>query len=400
MSDVPVPEGLIEVPARALQAGMYVAAIDRPWEQTPFALQGFHVNTARDIELVARYCAYVYVDPQRRVLAPPAPPRKAARNAPQDALELLPQEFRAAREDVDSADKALRKVFDQLTRGGHLDLQALRGVIDPVVKGVLRNPEAMAAMVRIRRRGDYLYDHALSNSVWSAVFGHHLGIVPADLRKVALAASVLDVGMTRLDRDPQSKPGPLTEPERRAVREHVRLSVEMLQSAGEADVQVLDVVRCHHERFDGSGYPQGLAGHDIPILARVASLTDTYDAMITPRAYAPARTSFEAVQELWDGQVGLFQRELIEQFIQAIGLFPTGSLVELSNGAVAIVVEQNGSRRMRPKVVLVLDAQKRRHDKLRIVDLCAGADGSDGDLWIRRELAPGAHGVHPEEFFL
>lgn len=396
MSSALQPEGLIEVPARGLQAGMYVAALDRPWEETPFALQGFHVNGTRDVELVARYCSYVYVDPQRRVL-PPAAARQAS-EAPQDeGLQILPRPFRSAREDLESADKALRRVFDRLTRSGHLEMQALRGAIDPVVKGVLRDPEGMAAMVRLRQRGEYLYDHALSNAVWSAVLGHHLGLVPDDLRRLALGASVLDVGMTRLERDPQGKPGPLSDPERRAVREHVRLGVEMLAEAGEVDAAVLELVRCHHERFDGSGYPRGLGGYDIPLLARVAGLVDTYDAMITPRAHAPARTSFEAVQELWHGQGEQFQQELIEQFIQAIGLFPTGAMVELCSGEVAIVVAQNASRRMRPTVILVLDSHKRRHGELALLDL---GDAAAADLWIRRELQPGAHGVHPDEFFL
>lgn len=399
MSIAPIPEGLIEVPVRALQAGMYVAAIDRPWEETPFALQGFHLNTRRDIELVARYCNYVYVDQRRRMTIAPAP-REARSNDGGNALELLPREFKAAKTDIDTADKAMRKVFDQLARGGQLEISALRQAIDPVVKGVLRDAEAMAALVRVRRRGEYLYNHCLCNAVWSAVLGHHLGIVPADLQRVALGASMLDVGMTRLERDPQSKPGPLSPDEVRAVREHVRLGVELIERSGEVDAAVLDVVRCHHERFDGSGYPRGLAGYDIPILARIAGLVDTYDAMITNRAHAPSRTSFEVVQDLWDAQSNLFQRELIEQFIQAIGLFPTGALVELSTGEVAIVVEQNESRRMRPKVIVVLDEHKRRHPRFLVVDLIGENVRGGQELFIRRELHPGTHGVHPDEFFL
>lgn len=399
MSIAPIPEGLLEVSVRALQAGMYVAAIDRPWEETPFALQGFHVNTRRDIELVARYCSHVHVDQRRRMTILPAP-RESRSSDGGKALQLLPKEFKAARADIDTADKAMRKVFHQLARGGQLEISALRQAIDPVVKGVLRDADAMAALVRVRRRGEYLYNHCLCNAVWSAVLGHQLGILPADLHRVALGASMLDVGMTRLERDPQNKPGPLSPEEVRAVREHVQFGVELIQRSGEADAAVLDVVRCHHERFDGSGYPRGLAGYDIPILARIAGLVDTYDAMITTRAHAPSRTSFEVVQDLWDGQSKQFQRELIEQFIQAIGLFPTGALVELSTGEVAIVVGQNDSRRMRPKVIVVLDQHKRQHPRFEVVDLIGENVRGGQELFIRRELHPGTHGVHPEEFFL
>ena len=126
---------------------------------------------------------------------------------------------------------------------------------------------------------------------------------------------------------------------------------------------------------------------------------DAYDAMITPRPHAPSRTSFEAMQELWDGESTRFQRELVEQFIQAIGLFPTGALVELSSGEVGIVVSQNEARRLKPRVMLVLDAAKRRYRQLQVVDLSAQPPGQ-AELWIRAELHEGAHGVHPDEFFL
>jgi HD-GYP domain-containing protein (c-di-GMP phosphodiesterase class II) len=379
-----------------------VAAIDRPWQDTPFALQGFHVRKALDIELVCRYCSYVQVDPRRRILVRAEPPREASRAGRDSTLELLPRDFDAARRELDSADAAIRKVFDQLKRGGRLEVKALKSAVDPVIKGVLRDSEAMAALVRIRNRGEYLYNHSLCNMVWSAVLGRHLGMQPDALGKLALGASILDVGMTRLDLDPLQKPAALSVDEMAAMRGHVGLGLELLRASGDVDPDVLAIVAGHHERFDGSGYPHGLRGHAIPLEARLAGLVDSYDAMITPRPHAPSRTSFEAMQELWDSQELLFQRELIEQFVQAIGLFPTGALVELNTGEVGIVVEQNESRRLRPKVVVVLDEHKQRYQRLVVVDLNQPAAMTDtaADLWIRAELGQGAYGVHPDEFFL
>lgn len=257
----------------------------------------------------------------------------------------------------------------------------------------------MAALVRIRRHGDYLYDHSLCNAVWSAVLGRHLGLPPDDLGCLALGASLVDVGMTRLEVNPVAKPAALSAGEMAAVRRHVALGADLVRAAG-VDRRVLEVVQNHHERFDGSGYPQRLSGHDIPVLARIAGLVDTYDAMITPRPHAPGRTSFEAVQELWDGGAAHFQRELVEQFIQAIGLFPTGAVVELNTGEVGIVVAQNESRRLKPSVMLVLDCNKRRRADLRVVDLATEEPADGGEQWVRSELQPGSHGVHPDEFFL
>ncbi|MEQ8860243.1 MAG: HD domain-containing phosphohydrolase [Pseudomonadales bacterium] len=400
MSSLPAAEGLIAIPARALKPGMYVAAIDRPWSETPFALQGFHVQSTEDVALICRYCNEVSIDPARRV-AVSGPVRQKRVNRDSNSLELLPAEFAAAANaDIDSADRAIRKVFGQLKRGGGLEVRALQSAVDPLVKHVVQDSNAMAALVRIRRHGDYLYNHSLCNAVWSAVLGRHLGLPAEDLGCLALGASLVDVGMTRLDWDPLAKPATLSAGEMEAVRRHVDLGVTLVTDAPGVDQRVVDVVRNHHERFDGSGYPHGLAGHDIPILARIAGLVDTYDAMITKRPHAPSRTSFEAVQELWDGEASRFQRELVEQFIQAIGLFPTGAVVELNSGEVGIVVAQNESRRLKPRVMLILDSQKRRYREFKVVDLSERTPTHDAELWVRAELHPGAHGVHPDEFFL
>jgi hypothetical protein len=152
--------------------------------------------------------------------------------------------------------------------------------------------------------------------------------------------------------------------------------------------------------MDGSGYPRGIKGAAIPLLARIAGLVDTYDAMITPRPYATARTSHEATQELLDCQGVLFQESLVEQFVQAIGLFPTGTLIELNTGEVGIVVTQNDTRRLKPEVVIVLDAEKNKLEKLKIVDLANQRIAADGERWISRELLPGTYGISSEEYFI
>src|SRR6056297_3515833 len=184
MLRTPEDQGLQELPVRALQAGMYVAAIDRPWEQTPFALQGFYVHTEKDIRLVSEHCNHVFVDPRRRLSTSSSSAQSAraadgpVRNAP---LAILPHDFKQARADIESADAAISKVFVHLRRSGRLDVRALRSAIDPLVKGVLRDSVAMAALVRIRRRGEYLYHHSLANAVWAAVLGRHLGMSPSDI---------------------------------------------------------------------------------------------------------------------------------------------------------------------------------------------------------------------------
>jgi len=178
--------------------------------------------------------------------------------------------------------------------------------------------------------------------------------------------------------------------------------LEILRQSAIEDRDVVDIVAGHHEWDDGSGYPRGLLGRKIPLLARIAGMVDAYDAMITPRPWAAARSSFEAIQELQDLANTRFQRELVEQFTAAIGLFPTGSIVELSSGEVGIVTRQNPTRRLRPEIVLILEPDKSRRTHFEVLDLLSEEhlpDGTPG-RWIRRELPRGAFDIKAEDFFL
>ena len=392
---------LLEVPAGSLQPGMYVSRLDRPWLETPFAVQGFYIRDRADADLVARHCVFVMVDPRRynrqMQSAPPAGRPKTYKDR-----TSLKRETAMARIELESASDAMRKVFDQLRSGRHLNMKVMEQIIDPLIGSVLRNSEAMAALIRIKAKGDYLFNHSIANAVWSSVLGRQLGLPKDQLRRLALGAAVVDVGMTRLEESIMVSSGPLTDAARSHVREHVAFGAEMLDGPDGVHADVLAVIAGHHERFNGSGYPYGRKGMDIPLFARIVGLVDSYDAMITTRPHAAARSSFEAIQELTDLKGELFQAELVEQFMQAIGLFPTGSIVELNTGEAGVVVAQNPLRRLRPKVVVILDAQKQRHQKLVVVDLAKYGIEVDGpaDLWITHELESGAYGIKPDEYFL
>jgi HD-GYP domain-containing protein (c-di-GMP phosphodiesterase class II) len=211
-----------------------------------------------------------------------------------------------------------------------------------------------------------------------------------------------DVGKVKIADALLKKPGQLSESEQLQLRAHVQFSLDILATSSEKDHRIFEIVELHHERHDGSGYPHGHAGTAIPLLPRIAGMVDSYDAMISARPYAAARSSFHAMQELSDLRDDKFQGELVEQFMQAVGLFPTGSLVELNTGEVGIVIAQNPSRRLKPKVMVVLNAHKQRCERFDILDLLTmdNPDGRSATVWISKELSPGAFGVDADEFYL
>jgi hypothetical protein len=166
--------------------------------------------------------------------------------------------------------------------------------------------------------------------------------------------------------------------------------------------RVLSAIRTHHERYDGSGYPQGLEGTKIPAFGRIAGIVDTYDAMISDRPHAKARSSYQAIQDIHDSADTLFQRELVEYFIKAIGVFPVGSIIELNTGEVGVVISQTVDNRLKPKVMLILDEDKAPRKHLVVIDLSTQPGESNQPLqwWITRELPLNAYGIDPQTYFL
>jgi HD-GYP domain-containing protein (c-di-GMP phosphodiesterase class II) len=217
-----------------------------------------------------------------------------------------------------------------------------------------------------------------------------------------MGAIFMDVGKTRIPTELLIKRDHLSDKEMALMQKHVAFGVEIVSEMEGVDQRVLEMVQCHHERYNGTGYPNGLSGAAIPIYARIAGIVDTYDAMTTPRPYAKPRSTYEAMRQLNNLAGVEFPAEVVEQFLQAVGVFPVGTLVELNTGEVGVVIAQNRIRRLRPKIMVLLDREKQSLDTFPIVDLrnqLADARG-ESSLWIDRGLAPGDYGLDPSEYYL
>jgi len=383
-----------------LEPGMFVAELDRPWLDTPFALQGFVVRDPEEAIYVSNYVDHVYVDAEYKG----HPTFLSLATAPtagdgQNRLKLR-EDFQQARVCFESAADTLDTVFDSLRAGRQGDMGAVREAVNPLIEGVFRNQEAVAALLRLKESGDYRYHHGVSMAIWAAILGRHIGLHRDELEKLAIGCAMCDVGMTQLPTELLGQAENLSEEQRKVIQAHPIIGAEMVSESKDVDFEVLAIIENHHERMDGSGYPRGMEGASIPILARIAGLVDTYDAMITQRPYAVARTSHEAAQELIDCKGSLFQDALVEQFVQAIGLFPTGTVVELNTGEVGIVVKQSRTRRLKPEVVIILDEDKQKQEPLSIIDLANQRIAAEGERWIARELLPGAYGINSEDYFI
>jgi HD-GYP domain-containing protein (c-di-GMP phosphodiesterase class II) len=189
--------------------------------------------------------------------------------------------------------------------------------------------------------------------------------------------------------------------ELKIVRQHVEFSVEILKETKDIGDDVLKMVSTHHERHDGSGYPKGLAGSSIPIFGKIAGIVDCYVAIISERPFVPQLSPHDAVKKLYEWRNVDFQPELVEQFIQVIGIYPVGTLVELTDGQVGVIVAQNREWRLKPRVMLLRDTDKRPLDEFNIIDLYQqAANDEEEPLHIKTVVAPGMYGIDPDEFYL
>ena len=412
--------GLDKVPVQELGLGMYVAKLDKDWLDSSFPIQGFYVRNDTVRERLQAECTYVYVDPRRfkrmdnrpqlRVVVsndnpsknqqgdakPAIPLRQIAPRSPKvytdstaTAAEIIP-----AQTSINDAIAIMQPIVAKVQATGHLDVEQVEAAVKPLVASVLRNKDAVAALLRIRAIDDYTYSHSISNAVWAALLGRHLGYKPNQINKLSLGCALLDVGKATIPQELLVKPGPLTDEEMNIMRGHVEAGLEILKDSGITDRDVTTMVATHHERIDGSGYPKQLQGKAISAYGQIAGIVDTYDAMISERPYAAAISSYEAVHRLHDCAGVLFQADLVEHLTQAIGVFPTGTLVELNTGEVGIVTEQNPERRLRPKISLVLNERK-----LPRTPIVADLNAMDTDpskpltVWITKELPQGAFGI-------
>ncbi|MEM7078467.1 MAG: HD-GYP domain-containing protein [Pseudomonadota bacterium] len=392
---------LVEVSAINLRPGMFVAELDRPWLDTPFSIQGFVVRDDDDVMYVAKHVDHVYVDADYHggdIFLPQTESSSIALGG--GGVLSLKADFAQAKLSFASAADTLDGVFNSLNGGLELDIGTVKDAVRPLIDSVFQNSQAVAALARMKDTGEYRYNHSIAMAVWAAILGRHIGLHRDELEKLVTGCAMCDVGMSRIPREILDQSESLSDKQRKQIRAHTQLGVDLLKRSKNVDLEIVVVVESHHERHDGSGYPKGLSGSEISLLARIAGLVDSYDAMISTRPHAPGRSSFEATQELLDSKNILFQGALVEQFVQAIGLFPVTALVELNTGEVAIVVEQNPMRRLKPEVLIVLDAQKQAKQHNELLNLADRQLVGEEARWIVRELAPGTYGIDSQDFFI
>jgi HD-GYP domain-containing protein (c-di-GMP phosphodiesterase class II) len=395
-----------------LAAGMFVCRLDRPWTETPFPLQGFMVQSADDIATLRQYCQHVWIDVEKCIdqgprglllrlgYRPPAGGGGAAIE-PVHYPNATPVDEELPRAEVawHTVRAFATRCIDDIRAGRRVAIEEVAETIEPVVASVVRNPDAYFWLEALRKRDTYAYSHAINCCALAATFGRQLGFPREVLVDLSSGGMLMDIGMAAIDDSVCHHGRPLDVRQRLAMQQHVALGLERLEAAGLASGALTEMIGAHHERHDGSGYPQGLAAPAIPLSGRILGIVDTFDSLCSERPHRPALSKHHALQALYRERDRLFQAELLEQFSQALGVYPTGSLVELTTGEVAVVMAQNIARRLFPRVTVLTRPDKTIDAAFRQVDLWADATGGARPS-IARALPSGAYGLDLSEFYL
>ena len=311
------------------------------------------------------------------------------------------EEAPRAREVVGHATDLLDKLVSDIRIGQSFEVERVEEIVDDMVESIIRNPQALMWVAKLREQDITTYGHGLQVSVYLTSFGRHLGFPKAQLSHLAQVGLLLDIGKIKLPRELLEKQGRLSDEEFESAKAHVDHGLEILRDTPDFHADVIQGIAQHHERMNGSGYPQGLHGADISVFGRMAGIVDTFAALTNHRPYAAAVSSYEALRSLtnWSGE--FFHEPLVQQFVSSIGVFPVGSLIELSTGEVAIVVAHNKVRRLKPRVLVVTGPDKTRSPHPAMLDLLyENKSGGDEPVYIKRGLPAGAYDLDLRDFYL
>ena len=374
----------VKIDVNDLEHGMFVSELDRPWTETPFLLQGVLIESGEDIAEFRRLCEYVYIDVERSrdVIAPKLQTlatKVQADDKPKSndiTLQAVEHEQEAFRKELKVARKIhhrtrgyIDKLLDDVRLGNSLDTDTARELVGEMADSISRSPNAMLWLTHMKKRDEYTSIHCMNVSILAITFGRTLGLDRQRLELLGLGALLHDIGKMEVPLEILNKSGRLTDEEFDIVKSHSMNGYNLLRQKEDMPTEVLEIVRSHHERINGRGYPQGLTGELIDQLTQITSIVDVYDAITSDRCYHDGISPHEALKNMFDWAGDNFDAELVEQFIKCLGIYPIGSMVELNSGHIGIVVSASEKSRLRPIILVVINRSGERYSMPRLLNL-------------------------------
>lgn len=419
----------VKVPVSGLKLGMYVCRLDKEWIDSPFLFQGFLLDNEEIIAQLRHECTYVYVDANKEDFSlskDKAPAKKLGFTIkslfikkdnsnignvkrenthslseiverrvsieeirPPKKLVAYDEEVRPAKQSHAKVSTLMQDFSTQVKEGGNIDLFVAREAIFECMSSVLRSPDAMQLVMRLKNKHLTSWQHSMNDSVLAISFGRYLNLNDDELVTLGLCGLLHDIGNLRISKEELAQ----AEDKKELIRTHPRLGYDILLNCpGELSKTVAEVAYSHHERMDGSGFPRGLKGNQISPYTRMITIVEVYNSLTNVRAEQKL-THYNAITQMLARANTQFDETLLHCFHQCIGAYPVGCVVEMNTGEIAMVVETNEGLKLRPKIMLLTDADKEKCDK-KVVNLAENdLDGDDDAYVIKKIVRPEKYGI-------
>lgn len=390
-----------EISIDELKPGMYVQGIVEQRGKMKIKSQGKVTKQAVIDQLRQKGILKLLVDPSKEfkpeeALEEPSPdqePEEPTEDVEEDEEKVaFDEELAVAKKLHDQGKAEQGKMLKAIAKGLPVDLKIPKEFSEQLVGSIDRNPNALMCLSKIREKDSYLLEHSLNVAILLANFAKYLDMEEEEVQELALAGFLHDVGKIKIPDDILHKPGRLTDPEMNIMRDHVYHGICTLEEMGLPE-HIIRTMSEHHERLDGYGYPEGLRGDEISLYGRMIAIVDTYDAITADRVYKAGMPSQKALKILMGDSPKMYDLELVQKFVKCVGIYPVGSLVQLSNEHIGMVTKQNESSPLKPRVKVFYSARNSNYLPIKNVDL------STSQMKVTKGVMPSDFGINFNRFF-
>ena len=382
---------LKKIPVRQLMPYMYINGICGNWISHPFWRKSFLIVDPKDIEaLHASQIKEVWIDTEKGKDIPSGdfssgdedsrpPTDEEAHGGLRKTETPVPVgvEFKRAAEIYSRTKDSVLAMFHEVRMGEAINTQGAEKMVDEISASIERNPHALISLVRLKTADNYTYMHSVAVSALMIALAKQLGMEEDETQRLGLAGLLHDLGKALTPAEILNKPDRPTERELAVLQKHPEDGHRLLLENDCDDEIVLEVVRNHHEKLEGTGYPQGLGGEAISIFTRMGAICDVYDAITSNRPYKAGWDPAESLHKMAKWSKGHLDQRLLEAFVKSLGIYPIGSLVRLRPGYLAVVIEQVDNALLKPRVKIFYSTRNRRRIKPEIIDLSRGSPGNE-----------------------
>jgi HD-GYP domain-containing protein (c-di-GMP phosphodiesterase class II) len=370
-----------------LVPGMYIHDLNCDWMEHPFLTNSFPVDgKARIAKVRSLGVREVYIDTDRGLDIDNAPTREEVQAELQQRMENiatsyerprqaeLAEETQRAQRLHSEANRVIRTLMTDARLGAQIEVDRMEPLVENMVDSVFRNQNALLPLAGLKRHDNYTFEHSVSVCALMVAFARGLDLPRQTIKEIALGGLLHDVGKARVPDAILNKPAKLSATEFARMREHVAFSIQILEGTPGITTIAMQVAAQHHERYDGSGYPHHLKGDALSLYGQMSSIVDVYDAISSDRIYHKGMQPSEALRKLLEWSEHHFEPKLVHSFIRAIGIYPSGSLVRLESGKLAVVREQNEGDLLHPQVEVIYHGAQQCYLPPERIDLRHSAD--------------------------